>query len=74
MIPSPSPYEKIQIMGANIAVAVRKKEKKDGSHFFVSRPRFEFSQKVRVTRSNPGNLLKEIGLYPSTEMFKIVIS
>ena len=28
-----------------------------------SHPWFEFSGKVRVTRSNPGNLLKEIELY-----------
>ena len=30
---------------------------------YNSRPQFEFSRKVRLTRSNPGNLLKEIGLY-----------
>jgi hypothetical protein len=29
---------------------------------YNSRTRFEFSRKVRVMGSNPGNLLKEIGL------------
>ena len=30
---------------------------------YISRPGFEFTWKVRVTGPNPGNILKEIGLY-----------
>ena len=30
---------------------------------YNSHPQFELSRKVRVTGSNPGNLLKEVGLY-----------
>ena len=58
-IPSPSPLVKIQIMGGKIRLRYKGKSLLGVvNKLFVSRPKFEFSLKVKVMGWNPGNLVK----------------